>query len=242
MSNMYDNTATWNPFKGCEFDCIYCKPSFQQQSKRWGKGNCEKCYNYEPHFHPERLDRIPSAETIFVAGSGDISFCSTENVMKIIDAIKDHEPRIDKTYYFQSKDPKIFERFKDELPENAVLLTTLETDQTGFSHRDIDDDKKCITYDDYSNAPLPIKRYEDFKELDYPRKVVTVEPIMFFGPDFHLRLKSIDPEYIWIGFNTRPKQVKLREPHKSDVKWLINWLQKEDIEVRGKNLRGIEVE
>ena len=33
-SNMYAEAKTWNPFKGCAFDCVYCVPSFQRQAKR----------------------------------------------------------------------------------------------------------------------------------------------------------------------------------------------------------------
>jgi len=63
-SRMYEGVKTWNPFIGCRFNCVYCKPSFQRQAKRRKKW-CELCYCYEPHFHPERLDRVPNARTIF---------------------------------------------------------------------------------------------------------------------------------------------------------------------------------
>lgn len=233
MNNMYDGTATWNPFKGCGFDCVYCKPSFQRQSKRWGKNNCEKCYKYEPHFHPERLDRIPSADIIFVGGSSDISFCSTENIMKIIDAIKDHNPRKDKTYYFQSKNPVTFKRFMNYLPDNCVLLTTLETDKHFFTGG--------RNYSDYSEAPTPLKRVIEFSPLDYPRKVVTVEPVMEFSTNFDTVIEGINPEYVWLGYNTKPGQVQLPEPSEQDVKKLISDLNEADIEVRGKDLRGIDM-
>lgn len=236
-NNMYENTKTWNPFKGCKYDCVYCKPSFQRQSKRWGKGNCQDCYDFTPHFHEERLKRIPSAKTIFVAGSGDISFCYTDNVIKIIDRIKEHNKRCpDKTYYFQSKNPATFERFMDKLPDNCVLLTTIETDQTGYSD--------MTEYGDYSDAPRPHTRLRGFKDIDYLRKVVTIEPIMEFSPvHFHAfsdKIISVNPEYVWIGFNTRPEQVKLPEPSKDEVRELIRQLKEDGIEVRGKELRGIE--
>lgn len=70
---MYKGVKTWNPFVGCKFNCIYCYPSFRRQAKRRKKW-CEKCYNYEPHFHPERLGRIPSAKMIFTCAYGDIAF------------------------------------------------------------------------------------------------------------------------------------------------------------------------
>ena len=84
-TRMYAGTKTWNPYKGCEFDCIYCKPSFQKQAKRQ-KQLCDKCYSYEPHEHPERLHKIPNAEIIFVAGNGDISFANPKFIFKIIDS------------------------------------------------------------------------------------------------------------------------------------------------------------
>ena len=43
-SNMYADAKTWNPFKGCHFDCTYCVPSFQLQAKR-RKNECIKCYD-----------------------------------------------------------------------------------------------------------------------------------------------------------------------------------------------------
>lgn len=43
-SNMYANARTWNPFKGCLFDCTCCEPSFQKQAKRQ-KQRCLDCYN-----------------------------------------------------------------------------------------------------------------------------------------------------------------------------------------------------
>ena len=240
---MYDNTATWNPFKGCNFNCIYCKPSFQQQSKRWGKNNCKKCYNYEPHFHPERLDRIPSADIIFVCGSGDISFATDEQVDQIIKAIKDHNPRKDKTYYFQSKNPKTFKRFKDKLPDNCVLITTIETDKDEFQKYSEENDYFLYNYKEHvSKAPLPRKRLADFWEIEYPRKVITIEPIMRFSYNFSAEIKVNKPEYVWIGFNTRPEQVDIPEPSEDQVKRLIKDLMDAGIEVKGKDLRSINLE
>ena len=73
-SNMYAEAKTWNPFKGCGFDCVYCTPSFQRQSKRQ-KRLCQNCYTYTPHCHEDRLSKIPSAQIIFVCGNADLSFC-----------------------------------------------------------------------------------------------------------------------------------------------------------------------
>ena len=38
--NMYPYVKTWNPFKGCNFDCTYCVPSFKALAK-WQWKNCK---------------------------------------------------------------------------------------------------------------------------------------------------------------------------------------------------------
>ena len=52
--NMYsDSKLQWNVHVGCEFDCIYCKPSFKAQMKRQKplvdkngkKRGCQDCIN-----------------------------------------------------------------------------------------------------------------------------------------------------------------------------------------------------
>ena len=77
---MYRDAETWNPFIGCLHDCAYCKVSFQRQVRRWAKRNCELCYRYIPHAHPERLRRVPSSPVVFVCGDGDIAFCDAETI------------------------------------------------------------------------------------------------------------------------------------------------------------------
>jgi len=234
MSNMYENAKTWNPFKGCGFDCAYCVPTFQRQSKRWGKGNCKPCYDFTPHFHEERLDRIPSSEIVFVCGSGDISWAEEGDVVRIIDRIKEHNKRCpEKTYYFQSKCPSYFENMIDLLPDNAVILTTLETDKSIYS-----DGSK---YEDYSMATTPWNRMVDFWKLDYLRKGITIEPVMEFSNIFTKRIILMDPEFVYIGFNTQPEAVRLPEPSDDDVVRLITELREAGIDVRTKDMRDVNL-
>ena len=228
-SNMYADAQTWNPFKGCRFDCTYCGPSFQLQSKRQ-KHICNKCYRYVPHCHEDRLEHIPSASIIFVCGNADISFCPPPFTRKIIDAVVQHKSRnANKTFYFQSKRPEYFEQFLTLFPENVLLLTTLETNRdTGY---------KAI-----SKAPPPSHRYQQFKRLKYPRKVVTVEPIMDFDEDvFPQWIIDLEPEYVWLGLNSRPKAVQLPEPSPQKLRELVKRLKDANIEIRGKELRGLKL-
>ena len=247
---MYENTKTWNPFVGCKYNnCIYCKPSFQSvisrfaklRAKRKDETPCPKCLRYEPHIHPERLSSIPSSQIVFVCGDSDIYFCDPSYVRnKIIPAIKRHIqinlPRArkykNKQFYFQSKNPICLKRYIPDLmpiKEHVIFITTLETNRDAG-------------YSKISKAPPPSKRYRDFLSLDYPRKVITIEPVMDFDMEEFLRwILSIKPEYIWIGYNSRPKQVQLPEPSENKLKDFIISLWDHNIEVKPKkNLRGLK--
>ncbi len=226
-SNMYAGAVTWNPFKGCQFDCVYCVPSFQKQAKRQ-RQRCLQCYNYAPHYHEERLAKIPSAEIVFVCGNADISFCDYEFVHRIIARIRKHNERCPhKTYYFQSKRPEYFVPLLPHFPENVIVVTTLETNR----------DKG---YKRISKAPPPRRRYRQFNALDYPRKVVTIEPVLDFDIDvFFEWMCNLQPEYVWLGFNSRSQSVALPEPPVEKVEEFARRLVEAGIEVRGKTLRDI---
>ncbi len=226
-NRMYDKTKTWNPFKGCLFDCVYCQPSFKQQAKRQ-KHNCTDCYNYVPHYHPGRLNKIPVAPTIFVCGNSDLSFCRPDYMLEIIEAIKKHNKRKPgKTYFFQSKRPEYFKPFLSDLPTNAIILTTLETNRDKGYHQ-------------ISKAPIPTVRYNQFENLDYPRKVVTIEPVLDFDLDVFVDwLKIINPEYVWLGYNSWPKQVQMPEPDEEKMVKLIIELKENNIPIKAKDLRNL---
>jgi uncharacterized Fe-S cluster-containing radical SAM superfamily protein len=227
-SNMYANAKSWNPFKGCGFDCAYCGPTFKKQAKRQ-KRLCDKCYRFEPHEHPDRLDKIPSSEIVFVCGNADIAFCETGYLTRIVEAIKARKGRIETTYYLQSKRPECLEPVLKLLPKNVVLVTTLETNRDeGYSK--------------ISKAPVPSVRYEQFRKLDYKRKVVTIEPVMDFDVDvFASWIINIKPEYVWLGYNSHSKKVPLPEPSPEKLKAFAEVLLANGIQVRGKHLRGIEM-
>jgi len=229
MTRMYPKTKTWNPFKGCHFGCIYCIPSFQKQAKRQ-KNLCKKCYLFTPHFHHERLGKIPSAEIVFVCGNGDISFCDPVDTLKIIQTIIDHNKRCPyKQYYFQSKRPEYFQQFIQYFPSNVILVTTLETNR---DHG----------YATVSKAPMPSERYQQFLNLNYPRKVVTIEPVMDFDLDvFTNWITNISPEYVWLGFNSRHRQVQLPEPSEQKLKALVRNFRKASLQIKEKDLRGLEI-
>lgn len=233
QSRMYPDVKTWNPFLGCEYDCIYCKPSFQKvvaSFTRMRGSSCRGCLEYAPHEHPERLEKIPSAETVFVCGNGDISFSRPEYVSEIITRVGKHIERCPrKQFYFQTKDPRCLNQYLDVFPKNnVILLTTLETNRDEGYH-------------EISKAPVPSKRYEAFKDIEWPRKMITIEPIMSFDIEVFLEwVKAVQPECVWIGYNSRPNQVRLNEPSFEKTKLFVQELRRYGITVKEKEMRMVE--
>lgn len=232
QQRMYKETVTWNPAVGCEHNCIYCKPSFQAQLKR-RKKHCLDCYNFNVHYHPERLTRIPtSAKNIFVFAHGDFAFYDPYFVRDVISQlimyIRKHP---DHQIFLQTKNPVHFYTYISNLlpiKENVIFLTTLETNR-GNGYRKI------------SNAPLPLVRFLYFKEVPWKRKIVTLEPLMDFDiKSLIFMIQGVDPERIYLGLNSRPKQVQLPEPSEEKFWEFYNILTKDlGYEVVLKNIERV---
>ena len=214
MSFMYKNTVTWNPFKGCKFDCSYCEKSFKLQAKRQ-KHNCIKCYNYEPHMHPERLNKIPRADLVFACGNGDISFASADEKAAILKAMQCHPEQL---FLLQTKNPSCLIGLR--IPSNVIVGTTIETNRDTSS---------------VSKAPRTELRYLWLRSL-YCRKAVTIEPIMKFDLEVMLDwIWDINPEVVWIGYDNH--NCGLDEPSKYEVEELICFLEG-FTQIRLKTIRG----
>ncbi len=227
--NMYsDSIKQWNVAKGCTFDCVYCRNSFQRQAKRQkpvidkngNKRGCQDCYDYRPHFHPERLRKsLPNTigdQFIWAVSSGDIACMEYKWMEQILDRIWDLP---NKTFFMQTKDPTCFRKYY--LPDNLIIGITLETNHyTG----------------DISKAPLPWNRAIIFSNIDHSRKIITIEPILDFEPTIFLELiKIINPERIYIGYDT--KKNRLNEPSLEKTRLLIKELRKFTI-VKEKYMKG----
>ncbi len=226
MSRMYKGVKTWNPFVGCKHGCVYCVPSFQRQAKRRRKW-CQSCYDFEPHFHPERLDKVPKADTIFACAYGDFVFARSNIMEKIFEVMAKHS---DKTFYIQTKDPVcyiLYQNFPNRddeniIPENVILGTTIETS--------IDRD-----YDRISRALLPSERFEIMADSVEGRKYVTIEPILDFDLDEMVQwIREINPEFVYVGYDNH--NCRLPEPPLSKTLELIEELEK-FTEVRRKTIR-----
>lgn len=190
-SNMYElSVQQWNPFKGCDFGCVYCREESFQPAEARNLHGCDECRDYIPHRHSERLvedytlKSTPYMMFIFTCSSGDINFCPTDYLELIIDRIKKNP---DKNFLIQSKNPATFNRV--EFPINVVLGTTIETNRDEFYREN-----------NISRAPAPSRRYEDFKNVNHKLKMLTLEPIMDFDLDEMLEwIDGINPVFIWLG-------------------------------------------
>jgi hypothetical protein len=71
---------------------------------------------------------------------------------------------------------------------------------------------------------------------------VTIEPVMDFDMDTFLDwMLKIKPLYVWFEFNSHPKIVQLPEPSLEKAQKFIDLLKANNIEVKGKNLRGLKL-
>ena len=227
MGRMYASVVTWNPFVGCRHACTYCRPSFMRMVKRvyhCQGAKCTGCRDFEPHEHPERLEGpLPTGSTVWPCAHGDIAFADPAFIRRVIARTRDYPGR---TFYFQSKAPACFEQYLSDFSQgNTILLTTLETNRDQG-------------YGAVSKAPVPSVRCSDFRRLQWPRKIVTVEPIMDFDVDsFAEMILSVHPEAAWVGYNSKPGSVRLPEPPLEKTERLISVLREAGIEVRPKLLR-----
>lgn len=203
-SRMYAGVETWNIFVGCKHDCTYCRPSFQNPLKRWAKANCRDCYDYRPHFHPERMKKIPKkANLIFVAACGDLAFATADVVETILARIR----HVRRTFLIQTKNPIAF--YYVDFPPNVIFGTTLETNRSMAK---------------YSRAPPPESRAKALASHKHGRKFITVEPIVDFDLDELVGLiYDVRPERVWVGYENYG--VGLPEPPLEKTLELIDRLE-----------------
>ena len=218
---------TWSPFKGCEFNCVYCAQ--RDQAKRQ-KHRCELCYQYKPHFHPERLNKkFKEGETWFVVANGDISFASFDQFADILEVIHNN-PKT--TFLIQSKNPAYFLEYLEcygAIRGNAVLGTTIETNWDTFLYLPI------------SEAPPTEHRYSAMVKLkQWNRRYITIEPVFDFDLNILIEwIKEIDPEFVYVGYLNplwKAKKLQIPEPSLEKTLELVDKLKK-ITEVRLKTMR-----
>ena len=188
---------TWNPFVGCRFNCKYCWARRVAQRLK-----CDLCKSFTPHFHPERITSkmLPKNGVVFVCDMGDISFSwevypyltCLERLMQFIEHF---QKKASTVFFFETKKPSFYYsimlRLGDFKPSQTMLSTTIETNKHELTSQ-------------ISKAPNPKLRYMDMKLLNWPRKHISIEPIMDFDPDVMFKwITEIEPEIVSIGYEKR---------------------------------------
>lgn len=183
-----------------------------------------------PHEHLEVLGKRPpptkEGQFVTVGMNGDISFCDIVAFCAILRYIKLWSGT---TFLLQSKNPDFFNTFI--IPDNVIICTTLESNRTEFHDSDYG------SYDSISTAPNVNKRLYAMHRIT-SRKAITIEPILDFDVDilFHTVL-DLNPEFVWIGYDSHPKRNKLPEPKLEKTQEFINELIYAGISVRQKLIR-----
>jgi DNA repair photolyase len=195
--NMYGFVShTWNAIRGeCPHWCSYC-----YMHGLW-KGEVKLD-------EKELKTDLGRNNFIFVGSSTDMwaESIPADWILKVIRHCRNYP---ENTYLFQSKNPKRFIKFRDELATlNCIIGTTIETNRKN----------------NFSNAPS-VQERSDAMTIKGFKKMVTIEPIMDFDvTSFILEIKKINPEWVNIGADS--KNHNLPEPTTFKVENLVRELKK----------------
>jgi len=214
VGNMYPwVTHTHSHLGGkCQHECKYCYVQ---------TGRCKGLARYqgEVRLIEKEFDvNYGKGKTIFIEHMNDIFGPGVTPTM--IDRILEHcRAWPENTYVFQSKYPMGFHWIDKAMPEGAIIGTTIET------NRDIPG---------VSNAPAPLFRFQEMVMFDWPRKFVTIEPVLDFDVDILAGwIMQINPEFLNLGADS--KNNDLPEPTVEKVMALTEKLHEHGIELREKH-------
>jgi DNA repair photolyase len=201
----------------CPHECIYCyvqamAARFKEVAARYS-GPVEL-------IEDELRVAYGTGRTIFIEHMGDL-FAKDVPSAFIVRILAHCAAWPRNTYVFQTKNPRRYLAYIDEIPAGSLLGTTIET------NRDLPG---------VSKAPEPFERFDAMTLIPLPkfRTFVTVEPILKFDRARLRRwLSIIGPEFVNIGADS--KSHGLPEPTAAEVAALIAALKKCGIEVREKH-------
>lgn len=219
MSKMFPfiNAKPFNPLCGkCQHECVYC---WVENLKKMFPTLRVK-YSGEPRINERELQRIKeykSGDFAFVCDCTDLfgSWVPTEQIQRILNAIATSSA----TFLLLTKNPLRYRYYK--LPKNCVAGATIETDY--------------YPTEGVSNAPHPRRRIEAMQELKH-RKMVSIEPVMYYSDDFAEEIIDIHPEFVAVGYDNYNHE--LQEPFLCEIEEdLIPLLEKNGIKVYKKTMR-----
>ena len=201
---------SWNPVTGCWHGCVYCWAR-RLALTRLKRHPHYALHGFEPAFNERAMSRrFKPGEWVFVSDMGDLwgSWVPREWIERVLEVVRAN-PRTE--FFFLTKNPIRYFEFLDRMPGNATLGATVETSRNEG-------------YERVSRAPKPSERLEAMAELNWPRKVVVVEPVLDFDLDeFAEALKRVKPVEVYVGYDNYGH--RLPEPPLAKVKALVSRLE-----------------
>jgi hypothetical protein len=197
-SNMYEwITATRNYVGGkCEFGCNFC---YVEDLKKYPNVKARYAGEYRL-IEKELAKNEGSGKTIFVQDCSDLFAPGVPS--QFIERILEHCRKFDNT--------KRFKEFIGKFPAKTILGISLE------SNRDYG----------LTKAPIPRTRTVDFYNVQFPYKIINIEPIIDFDLEVMVNwIKQIKPEFVSIGADSKHHSF-LIEPSREKIVMLINELKK----------------
>lgn len=210
-------TKTWNPLGGkCEHNCMYCWAQGKKGiAVKYGMGK----YEGNPRLIESELTKhFNEDDFVFVCDMCDLfgSWVPSELIQIILDRIAESEA----TFLLLTKNPKRYLDFM--FSDNVVLGATIECNwDSGYGW--------------VSNAPSPLFRLVAMEKVSYPRKFVSVEPIMDFEQAFPDAVIALNPWAVAVGYDNYGN--KLSEPSLAKTMAFIERLESAGIKVYRKTLR-----
>lgn len=205
---------------GCDHLCVYCWFVKLATGRLKNTPKYKDC-GIKPKFHKKEHKKSYGKNHVwFIGHMGDMWCKSVPSkwIIKILE--KCQEADKSNTFYFLTKNPKRYSEFHDYYQDNFILGCTIESD---------------IHYPDVSKASYTHKRFIDFYNVKYPRRFISIEPIMNFVLDnFLTMIYMIKPEFVYIGYDNHKNN--LIEPSLNQTKRLIKAMES-FTEVRIKTLR-----
>lgn len=198
----------------CFYNCIYC------YSKNLYIRFKDK---FIPGFYEDRLKGLKYAvDNVFISSITDLFHDSIPDslICYVLEKANEYNENRCNLYYL-TKNPMRYKKFLKCFDiETNWLGATIETDSYKSQPYQI------------SAAPSPEKRIAHFRDLDYPRKFVSIEPILRFNNSFIKDILDINPRLIFIGANSDIHSRKtLKEPKREEILEAIDKFKKNGIEV-----------
>ena len=209
----------------CFYKCIYCyAKNMYIRFKNNGK--------FKPGFYEGRLKGLKdAADNVFISSITDLFHeCIPNSLISYIIEKSNEYNENNCNLYFLTKNPLRYQTFLNYFDKGTTWLgATIETDSYKSQPNQV------------SAAPAPEKRIVHFKNVDYPNKFVSIEPILRFNKSFIKNILEINPRLIFIGANSdiHSRNI-LKEPKREDILEAIEIFKENGINVvKKENLKRL---